>query len=141
MLRAVLDTNVLVAGLRSRGGASAAILELVRQRRRVQPVVSLALVYEYEAVLKRPGMIPHWETSDVDVFLRGFVARAVRVSAVIRRRPLLSDPDDDKLVELALPAAVRDVVTANVRHLAPATALGLRVLTPGEFLAGLPFDP
>jgi hypothetical protein len=52
----VLDTNVLVAGLRSRRGASFRLLELVVAGA-VRPVLSVPLVLEYEAVLKHQGSI------------------------------------------------------------------------------------
>ena len=51
-MRLVLDTSVLVAGLRSRLGASAALLHLVAAGQ-VEITASPALFLEYEAVLKR----------------------------------------------------------------------------------------
>ena len=51
--RVVLDTSVIVAGLRSRLGASNRLLELVAEERLV-PLVTTALFLEYEEVLKRP---------------------------------------------------------------------------------------
>jgi len=50
----VLDTSVLVAGLRSRLGASAALLRQVSDGH-PQITASPALFLEYEAVLKREG--------------------------------------------------------------------------------------
>ena len=54
MWRIVLDTSVMVAALRSRHGASAALLGLVADRV-VVPLVTMALFLEYEEVLKRPA--------------------------------------------------------------------------------------
>jgi len=51
--RVVLDTNVLVAGLSSRRGASHALLRRVLNHR-LQMLASPVLWLEYEAVLKRP---------------------------------------------------------------------------------------
>jgi predicted nucleic acid-binding protein len=65
-MRVVIDTSVLVAGLRSRSGASAALLREVAENR-LKIVASPALFLEYEAVLKREqhGLPAHF----VDGFL------------------------------------------------------------------------
>ena len=52
-LRLVVDTSVIVAGLRSQLGASNRILTLVAERRLV-PWATTALFLEYEDVLNRP---------------------------------------------------------------------------------------
>ena len=131
--RIVLDTNVLVTGLRSQRGASFAILELV-DRELVLPVLSVPLFLEYEEVLKRPGLLPHLDTAKVDDFLDYFATRSVKRRVTPRWRPFLIDPDDDMLVEVALAGRASHIVTANVRHLAPVRSLGLNVLSPGQFL-------
>ena len=69
-MRVVLDTSVLVAGLRSRLGASNRVLVEVAEGR-CTPLVTTALFLEYEAVLLRPeqrlatGMSPE----DIEGFL------------------------------------------------------------------------
>ncbi len=52
-MRVVLDTSVLVAGLRSRLGASNRLLAQVAEGRCV-PLVTTAVFLEYEDVLLRP---------------------------------------------------------------------------------------
>ena len=52
-MRLVLDTNVLVAAIRSDRGASRCLLVAVLGRR-CQLLVSASLLIEYELVLKRP---------------------------------------------------------------------------------------
>lgn len=51
--------------------------------------------------------------------------------------PRLSDPDDEPLLQLAVEAKVPIIVTRNIRHLKPAEAFGIEVLTPARFLAKL----
>ena len=53
MPRVVVDTSVIVAGLRSQLGASNRILRLVAEQQFV-PLVTTALFLEYEDVLNRP---------------------------------------------------------------------------------------
>jgi len=50
---------------------------------------------------------------------------------------ILSDPDDEPLVQLALESAAMRIISHNLRHLQPATALGVQILKPTEFLTSL----
>lgn len=57
MTRVVLDTNVLVAGLKSRNGASFRLLELIIKGE-LTPAVTSPLVFEYQMVLSRHDLLP-----------------------------------------------------------------------------------
>ena len=76
-MRLVMDTDVLVAGLRSRTGASRILLMAVHACV-IRPLISVATVLEYEAVLTRTEqlMAMRLTYADVDAFLDGFVARS-----------------------------------------------------------------
>lgn len=71
-LKFLLDTNVLVAGLSSRLGASFALLQAVVDRR-ISMVATASLWLEYEAVLKREhiGQMHGLTIAEVDEFLDG----------------------------------------------------------------------
>lgn len=64
-MRVILDTNVIIAGLRSSAGASHAIL-LAIHRRQLTPVISVPLLMEYEEVCKRPGLVPNLTIPQID---------------------------------------------------------------------------
>ena len=74
-MRAVLDTNVLVAAFRSRRGAS---FEIFRRLRHGEwtAVLSNHLLYEYEEVLKRFAPELGLGLPDVDEILNAVCARA-----------------------------------------------------------------
>ena len=61
---AILDTSVLVSGLRSKRGASFQIIQAIRAGD-LRISVSVALVLEYESVLLRPGLIPCFATEEI----------------------------------------------------------------------------
>jgi predicted nucleic acid-binding protein len=64
----VLDTNVLVAALRSKQGDCHQLVRLIGQGRwRLN--ISVALALEYEEVLKRDAMLPGFSETEVDDFL------------------------------------------------------------------------
>jgi hypothetical protein len=49
-------------------------------------------------------------------------------------RPLLKDPKDDMVLELAVEAECESIVTYNQRDFAGADRFGVRIVTPREFL-------
>jgi len=70
MQRVVLDTLVIVAGLRSRRGAAQALLRLIGERL-ITPLAAPALFLEYEEVLKRPEqrLATGLSIEQIDLFL------------------------------------------------------------------------
>ncbi|MFH5805183.1 putative toxin-antitoxin system toxin component, PIN family [Alienimonas sp. DA493] len=138
-LRAVLDTNVLVAGLRSARGASAAVLRGVVAKT-VRPVVTAAVVLEYEEILTRPGLCP-LRPGDAERFLDDYCNYAERRTVYYRWPPSLNDPRDEHVLHAALAAGGCPIVTHNVKDFLAARRAGLTVLTPSEFLDTLAADP
>ncbi|MGH8252076.1 MAG: putative toxin-antitoxin system toxin component, PIN family [Steroidobacteraceae bacterium] len=135
--RFVLDTSVIVAGFRSRLGASNRILALVAERRLV-PIVTTALFLEYEDVLSRPEqrLATHMSEDDVAGFLAAFASAAEPVDVHFLWRPQLTDPADELVLEAAVNGRAQAIVTHNVRHFLPAAReLGVQVITPAELLA------
>jgi putative PIN family toxin of toxin-antitoxin system len=131
---AVLDTNVLVSALRTRSGAS---FEIVRRLRLGQwrAVLSNHLLFEYEEVLKRQASALGLTAEDVDELLNAVAACSDECALAPGWKPVLSDPDDEPLVQLACESNANMIVTHNIRHLLPAVELGVEVLKPSEFLA------
>ena len=135
-LRAVMDTNVLYAAFRSRLGASFELFQRLRHGEWIA-VVSNHLIYEYEEVLKANATELNLNLDDVDELLNAICARAEEWPLQSGWSPILFDPDDEPLVQLAYESEANRIVTHNLRHLAPATAIGIEILKPGDFLAKL----
>jgi putative PIN family toxin of toxin-antitoxin system len=136
MYRIVLDTSVLVAGLRTRYGAGNAVLRLVASRRLVL-LVTPPLFFEYEDVLKRAehrlvhGLAPE----QVDDFLGELAALIEPVKLHFRWRPQVRDPSDEMVLEAAINGEAGALVTYNVQDFALAAArFGVSLLRPAELL-------
>lgn len=54
-----------------------------------------------------------------------------------RWRPCLSDPDDDFILELAVAANARYIVTHNLRNFAGVEKFGIEAVTPAQMLLKL----
>jgi putative PIN family toxin of toxin-antitoxin system len=134
--RVVLDTNVLVAGLRSRQGASFRLLNEVG-RGKFEIALSVPLVLEYEDALHRHASVTGLSRRDVDVILDYFCSVAHLQAIFFLWRPLLPDPKDDLVLELAVAAGCRTVVTYNVRDFRGAENLGVSAQRPGPFLKAI----
>lgn len=132
-LRIVLDTNVIIAALRSRSGASHRLL-LTLGHPRWQSVVTPALMYEYEEVARRPGNAPGLSVDDVSAILDLLYQRSHRQFVYFRWRPLSRDPGDDLVLEAAIAGGCEVVVSFNERHLRAAREFGIEVLKPAELL-------
>jgi putative PIN family toxin of toxin-antitoxin system len=116
----VLDTDVLVAAFRSDAGASRKVLEAARTRR-FHLLLSVPLMLEYEAVLTRPEHLAASRASkdDVSAVLDELASVARRVELVIRTRPLLSDPNDEMVLETAINGRADAIVTFNDQDFRP----------------------
>jgi putative PIN family toxin of toxin-antitoxin system len=136
VLKCVLDTDVLVAAFRSDAGASRQILHAALARR-FELLLSVPLMFEYEAVLSRPEHLAASGASleDVSDVLDGMAAVGKRVKLAFRWRPALPDPNDDMVLETAVNGGAQAIVTFNQLDFNPVAAeFGCRVMRPGEFL-------
>jgi putative PIN family toxin of toxin-antitoxin system len=134
--RIVIDTSVIVAGLRSRLGASNRLLEFVAEERLV-PLVTTALFLEYEEVLKRPEqrLETGMDEKAIAGFMAAFASAAEPVEVHFLWRPQLADPDDEIVLEAAVNGRSEAIVTHNVRDFEPVSkAFGIEAVTPATFL-------
>lgn len=135
-LRAVLDTNVLVAALRSASGASRQLLLALRDKR-FSAVVSVPLFIEYEATLKRAELLKGTKLGlrDIDDLLDILAACCEQTEIHFSWRPQLRDPKDEMVLETVLNSSAGALVTFNRTDFEPACAnLGVELLSPSQFL-------
>ena len=132
-MQIVIDTNVLVAGLRSNRGSSYRLLDLVGTGR-FEINLSVPLVLEYEDVLIRelPSLYVERKVVDEIIDYHCRVARHHRIYFLWR--PGLPDPKDEMLLELAVKARCDFIVTYNKKDFRGSERFGIKVVDPGEFL-------
>jgi predicted nucleic acid-binding protein len=134
LTRVILDTNVVVAGLRSNRGASFPLLTELGHGT-FEIALSVPLVLEYQEVLGRHMGGAALTGRDVEVVLDFFCSVAHLQRIFYLWRPLLPNPSDDMVLEVAVAAQCSAVVTHNTRDFVGAGRLGVKVLTPAEFLS------
>jgi putative PIN family toxin of toxin-antitoxin system len=130
--RVVIDTNVLVSALRSRRGAAFKLIGLLGDPR-WRPIVSVALILEYEEVARREARRLGLADWVVDNIVDTFCGLGSRHTVRFRLRPVFRDPDDEFLLELAAASQADFLVTYNIRDFRGSEVYGIRPVTPGEF--------
>ncbi len=130
MIRAVIDTNVLVSGLLSPAGNEAMIVLAIHQGL-IRPCFSEAMMQEYAEVLARPKF--SFEPDEVAAALAMFRDNGELVVPGTTELDL-PDPDDAKFVHCAETAQAEYLVTGNKRHFPPDACGTVRVVNAGELL-------
>jgi putative PIN family toxin of toxin-antitoxin system len=134
--RVVLDTNVLVAAIRSQRGASFELMHRIGDGT-FEIVISVALALEYESVMLRHAPESHLTDSDVINVIDYVCDVGNRQEIFFLWRPYLRDPNDDLVLELAVAAGCDAIVTHNIRDFDGISRFGIDVLTPAAFLLRL----
>ena len=132
----MLDTDVLVAAVRSRGGASWQLVDRALTRE-FRLLLSVPLVLEYEAVLTREEhrKVHGLSTPEIDEVVNSLASVAESVEIRFLWRPLLSDPTDDMVLETAVNGRADLLVTFNQADFAAAAkAFAIKIVRPSEAL-------
>lgn len=133
LFQIVLDTNVVYAALRSKRGASYRLLSLLESNK-FEINLSVPLVIEYEDVLKRKQKTLTFSETRIDQFLDYLCMVGNLHEVFFLWRPILNDPKDDMILELAVRAECQYIVTYNKRDFEGVDQFGIEPVTAKEFL-------
>jgi len=129
----VIDTNVILSGLLSRKGQSFKILQGILQDR-VRFAISVPLILEYEAVLKKKLDREIFTDEDIDAFINYLCKVGEPIKVFYLWRPFLKDPYDDHILEVAIAANCKYIITYNKADFKIAEELGIRAINPYEYM-------
>ena len=135
-MRFVLDTNIIVAGLRSPTGASAVLIDRALCQT-FTLLLSVALALEYESVCCAPAqrIASGLDEAEVGRIISALCAVAEPVVARFLWRPQLRDPADEMVLEAAVNGNADALVTFNRRDFGDAPGrFGIALLSPQEAL-------
>jgi putative PIN family toxin of toxin-antitoxin system len=138
-MKIVLDTDVMVAAMRSAKGASRRLLVLLDEGK-FEALASVSLMIEYEAVLKRPENLSATGLNELEVeeFINALATMIRPVEIFYLWRPVLKDPDDEFVFETAINGQADVIVTFNIKdYREGAKRFAVEILTPGELLRRL----
>jgi putative PIN family toxin of toxin-antitoxin system len=135
--RVVIDSSVLVAAMKSGGGASRAVLRLT-VKSKLDVLIGQKLFSEYEDVLSRPGLFDRsvLNASEREELFNAFLRACIWTRVFFLWRPNLRDEGDNHLIELAIAGTANAIITHNVRDLLAGELKfpQFEVKTPATFL-------
>ncbi len=129
----VIDTNVLIAALRSKRGASYKLLISVGKGV-YRPNVSVPMFIEYESVAKRARNAVGLTANDINAILDYILSKSSIREIFYLWRPFLKDPNDDLVLEVAVESQSKYIITFNKRDFRGVETFGSKVVTPQEFM-------
>ena len=136
MIRAVLDTNVVYSGLRSRNGASFRVLESLGNMK-FEPCISVPLILEYQQTLSQKRSDLALAASEIENVLDYLCLIGHKQKVFYLWRPILRDPRDDMVLELAVAAECAYIVTYNTKDFKGAERFGVSIVPPINFLKAI----
>lgn len=136
-MRVVFDTSVWIAAIRSRRGASFALLSEMPHRR-FQFGISVPLFLEYQAKLLEAGTKGQTRINreQTETILSALAFFGTEVSIYYWLRPNLKDENDNIVFECAANFGASTIITHNVKDfLKPELKIyEIDILTPGQFI-------
>jgi putative PIN family toxin of toxin-antitoxin system len=134
ILRVIFDTNVLAAALRSKRGASFALVSLLPSTK-FELAVSLPLYLEYLDVLTRTEIKPAGiSDADISNFVGEITRYAQTQNIYFLWRPWLRDEKDDMILELAIASQADYIVTFNLKDFQNIEIFSVEAISPADFL-------
>lgn len=136
MLRAVLDTNVIVSGLLSRDSPPAQTLDAWRGRQFLV-LCSPAILSEINRVLRYPRIQQRYSISEQDVL--EVTALFEQNALILHGKPALAgnlpaDPDNEMFLACALEGDAQAIVSGDHHLLELGSYQGIPIVTARQFL-------
>ncbi len=103
----------------------------------VRLVLSTALLYEYEDIVRRNQAQLALSDQDIEMLLDGLCRVSEHQKVYFLWRPCLTDVKDDHILELAVASAADGIVTYKVRHFAAAHQFAIKVYTPKQVMESM----
>lgn len=132
----VIDTNVILSALQSSRGKSFELISKIGNGV-FDFAISVPLILEYEAILKTHLDRSIFTDSDIEDFINYLCVIGIKTKIFYLWRPYLKDPFDDHILEVTIQSNAQAIVTFNKKDFHEAENLGIKILTPKEFLEEL----
>ncbi len=135
-MKVVIDTNIWISALITRGGSSREIIRLALEGA-IEPQISTALFLEYEAVMHRDKIkaLCPLNNQESEVLFEAYLSTCSWNEIFYLWRPNLIDQNDDFLIELAVASNAEAIITGNQTDIKTGElSFDLDIYTPREFL-------
>jgi putative PIN family toxin of toxin-antitoxin system len=132
MQKVVIDTNVMISALLTRGYPYYIVYELFIEQK-IKLCISDDLMQEYFEVINRPKFSKYHDfLTKAESLLTDVEAKATKFYPQIKLH-LILDIDDNKLLELADESAADFLITGNTNDFTMPTYKNTQIITPKEY--------
>jgi len=132
-IQIVIDTNIFISALKNDTGASFYLLSIL-DKSDFETNLSVPLIMEYESVANRFLSSTNLTHTDLGHILDFICAASNHHEINYLWRPFLKDPKDDLILELAVKAKSRYIITFNKKDFIGCHEFGIKAVTPYEYL-------
>jgi putative PIN family toxin of toxin-antitoxin system len=129
MMRIVTDTNVIVSALVF-GGLPRQVLALCMSKA-CELCYSGAIREETERILEEKFA---WDRQQIAVRTEGLLSSAIQIYPALTLNVIKEDLDDDRILECAVEAKARAIISGDHHLLKLASFQGISIQTPRQFL-------
>ena len=136
-MRVVLDTNVLVAFLLTRGHTTSAILG-GWERGDFDLLTSPLLIAEVRSTLEKADLRQRIRPGAAGALLEALAEDAIHTPGDLELYGVTPDPDDDRIVSCAVEGNADIIVSRDAHLLGLKEYEGIRIVEPAEFVRLLP---
>lgn len=133
--KVVIDTNVILSGLKSKKGYSHKLLDFISQDQ-VMFNISVPLILEYESILLKFKDNIGLTVKDIRDFIDYLCKVGNQTKIYYLWRPILKDPFDDHILEVAVNSESKYIITYNQKDFIESIKFGISTITPKEYLEG-----
>jgi len=136
LIRAVLDTNVIVSGILKEDSVPGQLLKTFLEEDKFLLVTSLEILKEIALVLRYPKIqkIHGWSEEKIKTFLLKLLAVSFLTEGEISVEVIKDDPDDNKFLSCALEAKADYIVTGDAHLKKLGEYKGIKIITPRSFI-------
>jgi putative PIN family toxin of toxin-antitoxin system len=135
VIRVVVDTSVLIRYLIKPSAAITELIELWWLNDKIQVVSGPELLTELESVLRRDYIRELVRPAEGQVLLDVIAVKAEILASLGPIPSYTRDPKDDKFIACALAGSTGYIVTVDQDLLVLGSFGGVRMVTPGAFVA------
>ena len=135
MMKAVLDTNVIISGAVKENGIPGQILRAFTDEDKFLSVTSSAileevgLVIRYEKIRKIHG----WSEEKIMAFLTKLYNSSLLTYGKISVKVIKDDPNDDKFISCAIEGKADYIVSGDIHLKKLGEFLGVKIISPRSF--------
>lgn len=142
MIRAVLDTNVIISGILKEDSVPGQLLKAFLEENKFLLVTSMEILREIALVLRYPKIqkIHGWSEERIETFLLRFLEVSLLTKDEIKVEVIKDDPEDNKFLSCALEGEADYIVTGDIHLKQLKEYKGVKILTPRFFLEEINID-